>query len=178
VIASNAGSFDPNNSNTYFNETIIALNIIPYENIPNAPFIDQNTYNDLIEESEMAQEMNTRFPLDIANFLLNSENMPHVVNKLLNNVPLTKLYYAIVIEDVNLLKTYLRTIDPRDDDNRAYTLAVNLDNPKIIEAVKDSIIRRNLLEQTAIGKMSQFGTKQPIQVPPPSVLHQLTRQRL
>ncbi len=54
-----------------------------------------------------------------------------------------KLYVAIIISDVDLVSLYIKTIDPRIDNNQAYQLAVKYGNDIIINMIKTDIINKN-----------------------------------
>lgn len=62
------------------------------------------------------------------------------------------LLYAIIIQDIDLVKQILYQVDPRINNNEAYHLALLLKNDEIIDIIRDTIIRRRWIEQLAIDK--------------------------
>lgn len=79
--------------------------------------------------------------------LINDISKTSPLYKIISDDNKLKLYIAIIEKDVNKVKDYLLTIDPRFDDNQAYVLAVQVGNQEIIKAIKDKIIKDNWLEK-------------------------------
>ena len=62
-----------------------------------------------------------------------------------------KLLYAIITSNIEMMISSLIEVDPRNNDNGAYHLAVECNNSKIIEIISFWIIRRNWYEREAIS---------------------------
>lgn len=60
-----------------------------------------------------------------------------------------KLYYAIIIGKYKKVIKYLGEIDPREDNNEAYQVAIKSND--IINAIKDNIIERNWYQKSVLG---------------------------
>jgi hypothetical protein len=101
--------------------------------------------------------------LDIDRFYEDAirEGFQNVVNTLENDQRINQLCLAIIRQDIPSIQKYLDVYDPRDDNHRAYFLAVNTGSDDIIKMVKDKIIQRVLLEGTAFTNQLNrtIGTK-------------------
>lgn len=73
--------------------------------------------------------------------------IPNAFYNVLSTDDRIKLYIAIIEQDINKIKDYLITIDPRFDDNQAYVLAVKIGDKDIIELIKKDIIKREWHEK-------------------------------
>ena len=85
--------------------------------------------------------------LSIEEIILETEN--YLLINLLND-PWIHLLYAIIIQDRDLVKNLLKTIDPRIKNNEAYRLAISIGDSKIIDMIKTVAVNRNLLVQQVL----------------------------
>jgi hypothetical protein len=81
-----------------------------------------------------------------------SMNLTYLIKKLVEHPLVNKLYLSIRFNDIDTLSCNLLKIDPRSDNHKAYLLALETRNSKIIELVKYNIIRRNLFQQKVFQK--------------------------
>jgi len=88
--------------------------------------------------------------LESFEYQLNTINGYEWVNYILFS-PL-KLYMAIILGDELIVEDFLNDVDPRNDNNEAYHLAINKDNKDIIELVKNKIIQLNWLDKQVLIK--------------------------
>lgn len=65
------------------------------------------------------------------------------------------LYAAIILEYEYMIEEILDSVDPRDDDNEAYHLAVKVGDKEIISLIKSKIIKLNWLDKEVLSQ--EFG---------------------
>lgn len=150
-----AGDFNPQRFPIYFYQTINSLN---YTKI-GVETLNQDVIDSLIEEELLSKEINSVGQEvsgkikngDIYFFIkmaMSTKNL-NILNALLNHPNVNSLYTSIMLKDINAITNNLQLIDPRSDDFRAYHLAEESGDPFIINLIKDNIIQRNLLQQSA-----------------------------
>lgn len=101
---------------------------------------------------------------------------PNAFTETLENDPnIDKLRLAIIRKDIPLILAYLRIYDPRDDNHKAYFLAVDTNDADIINIVKENIIQRTLLEGAAFG--NRIEENMGIETTIPQELYTLARGR-
>jgi hypothetical protein len=79
-----------------------------------------------------------------------------LLNRLLADDRVSKLIYAILVNDLNMVESYINVYDPRDNDGEAYRLAIEKGNLEIIQLVTDAVNERNLLEQEVFRSMTFY----------------------
>ena len=154
--------FNPNDEYQYTgdNDDMIKINTIKISDIE----IDQN--------KNLSDEL--QFALSIINILLQimynepqynfnhlslydflnvaiKDNDANFINCLISD-PWIHLLYAIIIQDSNQVKEILKIIDFRINNNEAYRLAIKVNNPEIINIIRDYIVNIRLIEQEALDK--------------------------
>lgn len=170
VIQSKVPRFNPKRFQSQFLRTIQILNCFLFEGVndPQNTLFLQNLlkeYNLLKEiaaimriigrnnaelERKGQKDKITSFSnTDIYVFMqLAANNSKHILlNELIYHPDLNKLYISIIIGDIVGVFTNLNIYDPRDDEFRAYFLAIENGNTTVINLIKDNIIERNLVER-------------------------------
>jgi hypothetical protein len=111
------------------------------------------------KEVGIATIMNTLVSDDYLDFSMDTEVAKRrfaLLRRFLDDPKITtvnKLVFAIDINDPALVDKYINDYDPRANDYEAYHLAVQKNNPIIINKLKTDIARRNLLEQQVFQTM-------------------------
>ena len=128
----------------------------PYD-IMDLSIIEILSENDLIKE---LRENYINFDVDIdGNFKLESvisyfdidyNNNNNWIDILLKTN--LKLYVAIFMNLIYFVEDFLNEIDPRNNNNEAYHLAVKIGDNKIIDLVKNKIIELNWLDKQVLIK--------------------------
>jgi hypothetical protein len=70
-----------------------------------------------------------------------------------NDPRVDQLHLAIIRKDIPSIQKYLKINDPRDDNHKAYFLAVHTRDDNIIKMVKDRIMRKTLVEDAPVNNM-------------------------
>jgi hypothetical protein len=136
--------------NALYDEFMIVrdlMNIISYKASKHGGYLDSTIgIIDILKtsiDSTLSNQLNNRDPAYRTNVLFT------LYNRLMADPRVNKLIYAITINDPVMVNKYINDYDPRGNNYEAYNLAVQKNNPVIIDKLKTNIARRNLLEKEA-----------------------------